>query len=128
MTDTFSSPLGANASAFCVVAPVGHSGIAFMGDAGKFVGTGKQRIESLRDEPGRLTVGVVLATNETSVVLHGYAADEPKAKAQGGTVQEIKCDSTTKHFMITINTGWHVDKSSADPTRKMTVILETPTK
>jgi hypothetical protein len=127
-SDTFSAALGANASAFYVVASVGGSGIAFLGDAGKFVGTGKQRIESLRDEPGKLTVGVVLATNETSVVLHGYAAYEPKAKALGGTVQEIKYDSTTKHFMITINTGWHVDKSSADSVRKLTVILETPTK
>ena len=126
----FSAPLGKDAAAFYVVAPVGKSGIAFLGDKDKFVGTGRQRIESLHDEAGKLTVGVVLAANEKSVVLHGYAPSAPKATVLAGEDDDVQYDPVTRHFTVVINvdTNAPVDKSSSDPVRKMTVILETQTK
>jgi len=126
----FSAPLARDAAAFFVVAPVGKSGIAFLGDKNKFVGTGKQRIESLRDEPGKLTVGIVLAANEPSVVLHGYAASAPKATVLAGEDDEVQYDPVTRYFtvVIKVDAAAPVDKSSGDPVRKMTVILETQAK
>lgn len=126
----FSAPLGRNASGFYVVAPVGKSGIAFLGDQGKFVGNGKQRIESLRDEAGKLTVGVVLAANETSVVLHGYATSAPKATVLAGEDDAVQYDPTTRHFTVEVrpDAASPTDKSSGDPVRKIKVILETQTK
>ena len=127
---SFSAQLGRNKSAFYVVAPVGKSGIAFLGDKGKFVGTGKQRIESLCDEAGKLTVGVVLAANEKTVVLHGYAASAPKATVLAGEDDAVQYDPVTRYFTVAINVDGAAptDKSSSDPVRKMTVILETQVK
>jgi hypothetical protein len=126
----FSAPLARDAAAFYVVAPIGKSGIAFLGDKDKFVGTGRQRIESLRDEAGKLTAGVVLAANEKSVVLHGYAASAPKATVLAGEDDDVQYDPVTHHFtvVVTVDTNAPVDKSSGDPVRKMTVILETTAK
>jgi hypothetical protein len=126
----FAAPLSRDASAFYVVAPVGKSGIAFLGDKNKFVGTGKQRIASLHDEAGKLTVGVVLAANEKSVVLHGYSASAPKATVLAGEDDDVQYDSATHHFLVVVkpDATSPVEKSSGDPVRKMTVILEINTK
>jgi len=94
----FSSELEKKGNVFYVVAPVGKSGIAFLGDRNKFVGTGKQRITSLRDERGKLTVGVVLAAGEKSVVLHGYAARAPKATVVTGVDDDLQFDPATGQF------------------------------
>jgi hypothetical protein len=122
----FESPLAENDSAFYVVAPVGKSGIAFLGDQGKFVGTGKERIESLTDEPGRLTVGLVLAENEKSVVLHGFATAEPKATVLAGLDDAVQFNPATHYFTVVIKpeANTPVDKSSGDPVHHVTVVLE----
>jgi hypothetical protein len=122
----FESPLAGNDTAFFVVAPVGKSGIAFLGDKGKFVGTGKERIESLADEPDRLTVGVVLAENEKSVVLHGFASSEPKATVLAGLDDAVQFNPATHYFKVVIKpeAGTPVDRSSGDPVRHVTVLLE----
>jgi hypothetical protein len=123
----FSAPIGEDASAFYVVAPVGKSGIAFLGDKNKFVGTGKQRIHSLHDQRGKLTVGVVLAESEKSVVLHGYAAVAPKVTVLSGRGNAVQYDSGTGHFTVEIKSDANapVDKSTRDPVRRMTVVLQT---
>jgi hypothetical protein len=124
---TFSAPLPKKADAYYVVAPVGKSGIAFLGDENKFVGTGRQRITSLHDERGKLTVGVVLAENEKSVVLHGYSSTVPKASVQDGAIDSVQYDPATGHFSLEVKadpTGL-LDKSSGDPVRHLTVIFET---
>jgi hypothetical protein len=122
----FSSPLGKKASAFYVVAPVGKSGIAFLGDKNKFVGTGKQRITSLDDETGKLTVGVMLAANESDVILHGFADKEPEAIVVAGQDDAVQYNPATHYFTVRINadTNAPVDSSTADPVRQVTVILQ----
>ncbi len=118
----FSAPLGENADAFYIVAPIGRSGIAFLGDKDKFVGTGKQRISSLQDEPGKLTVEVVFAEGESAVVLHGYSAQSPKANRG-----DVQYDSATGHFTVEVKADMTVplDRSGGDPVRHATVVLET---
>jgi hypothetical protein len=124
---SFSAPLGAGANAFYVVAPVGKSGIAFLGDKGKFVGTGKQRISSLTDEAGKLTIGVLLAENEKEITLHGFAASAPTAAVYSGLDDPIQYNPVTHYFTVEVkpDANTPVDRSTADPVRHVTVILQT---
>ena len=107
--DTFAAPLDKSAAKYFVVAPVGQSGIAFLGDKNKFVGTGRQRIASMRDEPGKLTVDVILAASEKSVMLHGFAISPPEAPG-------AQYDPRTKIFSIEVKSDDNapVDRSSGD--------------
>ena len=74
---------------YFVVAPVGPSGIAFLGDVGKFVSCGKKRIAQLSDD-GALRVSVLFAPSEKVVALLLYSATQPKVSAQSGTVGSLK--------------------------------------
>jgi hypothetical protein len=71
-----------NASYF-LVAPIGPSGIAFLGDSGKFVSCGKKRIEQLSDD-GALHVTVRFASGETQAELHLYSEVRPKLTVSAG--------------------------------------------
>ncbi|MFJ8603136.1 hypothetical protein ACIREM_31385 [Streptomyces shenzhenensis] len=68
------------AGTYWVVAPVGASGIAFLGDAGKFVSHGDKRIAHLRDD-GKVHATVAFAAGEGPVTLHGYAPRKPAVTA-----------------------------------------------
>ncbi|MDE3066057.1 MAG: hypothetical protein KGJ60_00755 [Verrucomicrobiota bacterium] len=121
----FSAALKPQAAAFYLVAPVGKSGIAFLGDRGKFVSTGSQRIASMRDTPGQLTVGVLFATNENSVVLHGYAARAPKVTAQNGGAGAVNYDAATRYFTVELkpDPASAPTDSGGDPVRRVTAIF-----
>ena len=80
----FSTLVDYNGSHY-LVAPIGPSGIAFLGDSGKFVSCGKKRIEQLSDE-GAVQVVVRFAPGEKFVVLHLYATTPPHVSASLGTV------------------------------------------
>jgi hypothetical protein len=124
---SFTAPLGPDATAFFIVAPVGRSGIAFLGDRNKFVGTGRQRIASLYDEPGKLTVGVLLATNEPSVVLHGYAAIKPKITVISGLDDPVQYDSGSRYFTVEVKAPGDatVADSATNALRRLTVVMDT---
>jgi hypothetical protein len=81
---TFTGSADYNGSYF-VVAPVGTSGIAFLGDAGKFVSCGTKRIEQISDD-GVLRVSVRFAAGEKGVVLHLYSPIQPVAAAEAGSM------------------------------------------
>jgi hypothetical protein len=127
---TISEPVAPKGSAYFVVAPVGKSGIAFLGDENKFVGTGKQRIASVQDRPRKLSIQVLLAANENSVVLHGYSAAAPKATVSRGEGSQLQYDAATGHFAIEVkaNPAAPLDKSAGDPVRQITVTFQTPAK
>lgn len=129
-TEMFSARLAEKASAFYVVAPIGKSGIAFLGDKDKFVGTGKQRVTSLTDEVGKLTVGLMLAANESSVTLHGFSTSEPRATVLAGLDDAVQYNPATHYFSVRINadTNAPIEKSAVDPVRRLTVVLETQPK
>lgn len=123
----FSALLPKSGMAFYVVAPVGKSGIAFLGDRDKFVGTGRQRISSLKDSPGKLTADVVFAETETAVTLHGYAEVAPQISVDSGQAGAVEYDPATKYFSVEVKCDPHasIDRSSGDPVRHATVILKT---
>jgi len=118
----FAASLGEDACAYYVVAPIGPSGIAFLGDRNKFVGTGRQRIASLQDQPGKLTVGVMLASNESSVVLHGYAAAKPKVTVISGLDDPVRYDPASHYFTVEVKAA---GDTVADSVRQLTVVLNT---
>ncbi len=86
-----------------VAAPLGQSGIAFLGDAGKIVGTGRQRIAAVRDTTGRLNATVLLSPSENSVTLTGYAVSAPKIKVTGGSAKPVAYDGATGRFQVEVS-------------------------
>lgn len=126
--ETYAASLDQAATAFYVLASIGRSGTAFLGDRDKFVSTGKQRIASLRDSPGRLEAEVIFAEREPTVTLHGYAARAPHASTRFGRAIPLDYDATTQHFSVEVrpDASSPVDNSSGDPVRRVTVILELP--
>ncbi len=123
---TYSALLPKSGMVFYVVAPVLKSGITFLGDRDKFVGTGRQRISSLQDAPGKLTTQVVFAKSETAVTIHGYAEVAPKVSVESGQAGAVQYDAATKHFSVEVtpDASAPVDNSGGDPVRRATVILK----
>jgi hypothetical protein len=122
----FSSALGQEATAFYAIAPVGSSGIAFLGDRDKFVSTGKQRIASLQHEVDKLTAKVVFAESEEFVRLHGYAPAAPRVTVRSGQAGAVVYDAATRHFTVEVSpdTTAPAVRSSADPVREISVTLD----
>ena len=104
-----------------IVAPVGRSGIAFFGDSGKFVSTGKQRISRIKDEPGRLTVTVLFAGSEKTIELHGFADMKPSVVVRNGTAGEVKFDPATRQFAVEVSVDQSAPAESADSVRSVPV-------
>lgn len=86
---------------YWVVAPVGRSGIAFLGDAGKFVSHGRARVAAVSDD-GRLHATVVFAEDEQPVTLHGYAPRRPAVAVSSGRLGAVAYDTATKLFTVEV--------------------------
>ena len=71
--------------AYLIIAPVGASGITFLGDRDKFVSLGRQRVASVDDQPGQLSAKLLLAACEDAITLHGYSHQKPAVTLQNGT-------------------------------------------
>ena len=127
--DTYTDTLEAPGWALYVVAPVGRSGIAFLGDADKIVGTGRQRITSVRDEPGRLTAMIALSPTERPVTLQGAAASAPTVSVEGGDAAPVSYDAATGRFTVRVSpaAGARAKAVDGDAVRLITVVLHTPT-
>jgi hypothetical protein len=89
---------------YWVVAPVGPSGIAFLGDAGKFVCLGAKRITSVSDS-GTVQVGVAFAPGEGAVTLQGYSPTSPRVGAGPGTAGPVTYDAATGIFSVEVSPG-----------------------
>ena len=125
--EVYSDTLGTEGRAFYVAAPITPSGIALLGDAGMFVGTGRQRLPTVKNTPGGLSATVVFAAGESRVTLHGYAAARLRVSAAGGTAGPVQFDAATGHFTVTVSpaAGEPVSQAGGDPTRQVTVVLST---
>jgi hypothetical protein len=92
----------ASGSAYYIIVPVGDSGIAFVGDAGKFVSLSKKRITRLVDN-GELEVSVAFATGEQSVTLQGYSPAPVAVRASKGDILQTNYDAAKKRFSIVVS-------------------------
>ena len=90
------------AGSYDVVVPVGRSGIAFLGDAGKLVSLGKQRITRLSDD-GAVHATIAFAAGEGAVTLHGYAPSRPVVTATKGTAGPVTYDAASGQFSVAVS-------------------------
>ena len=125
-SETFTFHLLNRGAAYFVVAPVSHTGISLFGDADKFVPGGHQRIESLIDQPERLTATVKFAPGEKFVRLFGYAARRPSATAQTGSAGEVSFDAATGRFEFLAYPSQDLmnERPGTDPVRRATVSMQ----
>jgi hypothetical protein len=94
----------ANGRAYYIVAPVGPSGMAVLGDRGQFVTLGKKRVASLTDD-GAAHITVLFAAGETSRTIFGYAPSAPTATATGGGAGPLSYDFSTQRFSVEVTPG-----------------------
>ncbi|WP_394832441.1 hypothetical protein LVJ94_38625 [Pendulispora rubella] len=86
---------------YYIIVPVGPSGIALVGDAGKYVSLGKKRVTHVADD-GTLAVDLAFAASEGPVTLRGYAPTAPTAVASVGAVGPLTWDATSKLFTVSV--------------------------
>jgi hypothetical protein len=89
---------------YLVVVPVGKSGIAFLGDLGKFVPLGKKRVSELSDD-GMLEARLELASSETSITVEGWANSAPHFDAEDGRLGELTFNEQSKRFRVEVFPG-----------------------
>jgi len=112
--------------AYYIVTSIGKNGMAFLGDEGKFVSNGKQRIASLKDYPGEMSAEVQFAPTEKTVMLRGYSATAPKLAIQSGEAGPVQFDPATGQFAFELRADLQapLDKSRADPVRTVKVVMK----
>jgi hypothetical protein len=92
--------------AYWIVVPVGASGVGFLGDSGKFVSNGRNRVARILDT-GALTARVVFSAGESRLRFYGFSLARPKVRAAGATIAELAYDSHTGlfHFDLVARPG-----------------------
>ncbi|HEX9459253.1 MAG TPA: hypothetical protein VGA84_08925 [Thermoanaerobaculia bacterium] len=90
--------------AYVVVVPVGRSGIAFLGDLGKFVPLGKKRVTELSDD-GVLETALAFAPGEHSIIVQGWAPAAPIASADEGRLGRLAFDDVSGRFRVEVFPG-----------------------
>ena len=110
---------------YYIAAPIGESGIAVLGDARLFVGTGKQRVAALNDDGRKVAVEVILAEKEQEITLRGYASRAPAVLVQAGSAGPVTYEASTGIFTVIVRPDMQLpaQKSGGDAIRKLTVEL-----
>jgi hypothetical protein len=90
--------------AYYIAAPIGLSGIGFLGDAGHFVSLGKKRIARL-DDRGSVEATVNFAKGEVSRTLFGYSPSRPVVNTTQGAAVVQDYDADTHLFRVTVTPG-----------------------
>jgi hypothetical protein len=93
------TPTLTNGWSYEVVAPIGKSGMAVIGDTGQFVTLGKSRIAALSDD-GDVHVTVSFARGERYRAIQGYSPDAPAVSAGS-----LRYDGETGRFTVTLTPG-----------------------
>jgi hypothetical protein len=89
---------------YLVIVPVGKSGIAFLGDLGKFVPLGKKRVSDLSDD-GVLEAAFAFASGEHSITVEGWAKSTPIVAAVDGWLGPLTFDKDSRRFRIEVFAG-----------------------
>jgi hypothetical protein len=95
-----------DSGAYWIVVPVGASGVGFLGDAGKFVSNGHNRIAHIADR-GTLVARVTFAKGERRLRLHGFSLARPEVRAARAAIEHLFYDSKTGlfHFDLVAKPG-----------------------
>jgi hypothetical protein len=89
---------------YLVVVPEGKSGIAFLGDLGKFASLGKKRVSELSDD-GVLEARLEFASGETSITVEGWAPSAPRFDAVAGRLGALSYNEQSKRFRVEVFPG-----------------------
>jgi hypothetical protein len=100
--DNFAEAMDAAGRWYYIVAPIGLSGIAVLGDKGQFVSLGRKRVTQLEDD-GSVQLSVAFAAGEKRRLIHGYSPTLPRVHAQIGTVSLVRYDPTTQRFAFEVS-------------------------
>ncbi len=87
---------------YFVLAPVGKSGIALLGDKGHFVSMGKKRISAFTDA-GTADATVLFAAGENTRTIFGYAPGAVLASAVTGSLGGLNRDASTQMFTLNVH-------------------------
>jgi hypothetical protein len=88
---------------YFVIAPIGPSGMAFLGNLSTFVPASRQRVMSLSDN-GQISTTLQFALGET-VPISVFATSTPLVSADGGTVTAPVLNSATGLYQVTVAPG-----------------------
>jgi hypothetical protein len=102
-SDVISEPV-VDGRLYYVIAPVGPSGIAVLGDRGNFVSMGKKRIPAITDD-GTVHLSVAFAGGETVRTIHGYAPRQPVVAAVNGSTGPVAYNTSSQRFSFDILPG-----------------------
>ena len=83
--------------AYWIVVPVGPSGVGFLGDTGKFVSNGRNRIARIV-ENGAITARVVFSAGESRLRFFGFSLSRPQVRATEATIVDLAYDPQTGLF------------------------------
>jgi hypothetical protein len=120
------APLTSGSFPYFIIAPIGKSGIAFLGDLGKFVSNGRKRISSVTDQPGELVATVLFAPAEHQITLHGYSSVAPLVSVQSGSASAVSYNAATGHFTVAVTvSGTAAYNNDIDPARPVIVTFST---
>jgi hypothetical protein len=89
---------------YLVMAPIGPSGMAVLGDTDQFITMGKKRVTAIEDD-GKIAVTISFAAGETSRTITGFSPWHPAAHALEGAVAKLTYDATAQQFRITVTPG-----------------------
>jgi hypothetical protein len=90
-----------SSTAYYVVAPIGSSGMALLGERGKVAPLGKKRVSSLADD-GTVTATIQFGAGEGAVTLQGFAPQAPTVTASSGTAGPVTYSAATQRFTIPV--------------------------
>jgi hypothetical protein len=99
---TTTTPDAVVGGSYFIVSAVGPSGLAFIGDANKFITAGKKRISTLTDS-GSLQVTVTFAAGESNVTLLGYSSSyAPQITVNHGAAGPVHIDGG-RQFTVSVS-------------------------
>ncbi|WP_233842413.1 hypothetical protein [Dyella sp. 2HG41-7] len=98
---------GPDAYAYRIVAPVSASGIAVIGDLGKFVTMGRKRVVAYQDLTHGVQLKLAFAANDPAITIAGYSRSSIAAHATGATVISTVHDSRTGLFKVELRPNIH---------------------
>jgi hypothetical protein len=102
-SDVIQKPIVGDA-AYLVLAPIGPSGMAILGDVDQFVTMGKKRVPAMTDD-GAVRLTVAFADGETTRTISGYSPFAPTAHAAVGAVGQMTYDAATGQFHVPVMPG-----------------------
>ncbi|MGA9118514.1 MAG: hypothetical protein WB699_04045, partial [Bacteroidota bacterium] len=124
MAATDSMPdIPAGGSSYSILAAVGPSTMALIGDPGKFVSRGRQRIDWVQNLPTGIEASVIFGEKESSVTLVGFAPSRPGVATGRGSARLLRYDTHSGQFTIELTMGREsrTTEHHGDATAKMDV-------